>query len=176
MCYHIVWYRGTDVSENLQLPPTVKKIFLKMFLSVYKAMQCHNPKDSNLQFHSSFPYLFSSLIYPLFCINLFPTSFLCFLTHQMSHHKTWQFITKVYDGYFTCFPKPEIIWLTFFFHIWHHGWKTSLRFSMVFFNPSMKITKYDIKSVWPLPSITLPIHYSQTHDLTLVWATDSTII
>jgi len=78
VCYHVVWYTGTDVSENLLFPPTGKKIFLKMFLSVYKAMQCHIPKDSNLQFHGSFPDLFSSLIYPLFCINLFPTSSLCF--------------------------------------------------------------------------------------------------
>jgi len=78
VCYHVEWYTGIDVSENLQFPPARKKIFLKMFLSLYKATQCHIPEDSNLQFHSSFPYLFSSLIYPLFCIHLFPTSSLCF--------------------------------------------------------------------------------------------------
>jgi hypothetical protein len=73
-----VWYTGIDVLENLQFPWTGKKIFLKMFFSLYKAMQCHIAEDSNIQFHSSFPYLFSSSIYPLFCIHLFPTSSLCF--------------------------------------------------------------------------------------------------
>jgi hypothetical protein len=34
VCYHVVWYKGIDVSENLQFPPNGNKIFLKMFFSL----------------------------------------------------------------------------------------------------------------------------------------------